>query len=697
MLAAQSEAQLEGRVLDPAGAAVAGAEVRALLEERVIGSATTDGAGRWRIGGLGGGDYLLLCSSGHLASGPLGPVPLAPGETLGGLDLHLEAAATLAGTVRDGATGATIEGARLEAAGLVATSDRAGRFRLAGLPAGPVILRAGAKGYERRTQPLVLEGRAVTGLELHLRRGATVRGTVLDGERKVAGALVRALRYRLESGGDEAVLATSGPDGSFLLDAPAGLVEIEAVAADGRTGRSAPLDLVPGASAEGIEVHLDTAAELAGRVVDAAGNGAPFAEVRAASLAGAILASAAADAAGRFAFATLPAGLLRVVAQHGGATGLSAPVAAGGPEVIVRLGAGSLAGSVVDAAGNGVPGAQLVAWAEGAPRAAAAVVGSDGQGAFRFEGLPDGPLRVEAVHEGRRAEARNLFPGGTPLRLVLGSGHLVGVVHLAGRPATDFTVAASPAEPGRAGGTAQRLVSPDGSFRLPLPPGRYEVRAGVEGGGTARALAEVPGAGDSDELLLEIAEGGVVEGVVREEGSGAPIPGVRLSLERTRTFAFGQAGDVPGAPQAVSGADGAFRLGGLPTGRRVPIFAWKPGYRPTRPAVVEPAEGRAERLEIVLTPGENEGEQAFGGVGITLGAWRGALVAADVVEGGPGWEAGVRRGDRILAVDGAAVDAKQVGAVAERIRGPVGTPVLLDLVRGESYFRAAPLRAELRF
>ena len=101
-------------------------------------------------------------------------------------------------------------------------------------------------------------------------------------------------------------------------------------------------------------------------------------------------------------------------------------------------------------------------------------------------------------------------------------------------------------------------------------------------------------------------------------------------------------------------------------------------------------------MEILLEPG-GEGESAFGGIGLTLGRWQGALVASEVIEGGPAWGAGIRRGDRIVAVEGAAVGPNDLRSVVERVRGPVGTPVVLDLVRDGTWFRAAPLRAELRF
>ena len=690
-------ARLEGRVLDASGAGVAGAEVVALAGD-VVASARSGDAGAWRLDALAGGDYVLFARSGGSASAPLGPIPLAPGETLGALDLQLEQAASLAGTVRDALAGTTIEGARVEIAGAATQTDRAGRFRLEGIPPGAVVLRASAPGYEPRTEPLELPGRAVTGIDVGLRRGAAVAGRVVADGRPVPGASVRAIRYGLGGGSAGAQGAVTAADGTFALTVPAGQVELEAVAPDGSRGRSAPIELGPGARADGVEIRVEPAARLEGVVLDAAGRPAAGAAVLASSLDGVQLAAATAAADGTFALADLPSGMVRVAARRGEASGVSAPIAVDGgdvPHVEIRLGAAALAGRVEDGGGVPVPGARVIAWADGTPRDAAIASRTGADGRFRFEGLPEGPLRVEAMEGERRAEARGALAG-TDVRLVLGGGRLVGRVFVDGRPATDFRVAAAPIEPGRGGAAAQRVLSEDGRFHLQLPPGRYEIRAGADGAGPAAQIAEAPGAGDSAEVVFELSAGGTIEGTVRDAATGAPLDGVRVSVSRSRIYAFGRGSDVPGEPGTLTGADGTFRLAGVPTDRRVPVFAWKPGYRPTRPSVVRAGEGASARVEIVLAPG-GEGESAFGGVGLTLGRTRDAVVVAEVIEGGPGWSAGIRRGDRLVAVEGVAVAPADLAAAIDRVRGPVGTPVVLDLVRDGTWYRAAPLRAEIRF
>ncbi|HEY0838669.1 MAG TPA: PDZ domain-containing protein, partial [Vulgatibacter sp.] len=162
--------------------------------------------------------------------------------------------------------------------------------------------------------------------------------------------------------------------------------------------------------------------------------------------------------------------------------------------------------------------------------------------------------------------------------------------------------------------------------------------------------------------------------------------------------AFAQGQDLPGAPHAITGPDGTFRLAGVEAGRR-PVFAFHPGFRAARPVVVDALAGRATRAEIRLAPGGTAGEEVFGGIGLTLGAdRRRAVIAAEVVVGGPAFAAGVRRGDRIISVDGAPLpEGAGLGYAVARIRGPVGAPVTLDLERGGVRFRATAVRTELRY
>ena len=69
----------------------------------------------------------------------------------------------------------------------------------------------------------------------------------------------------------------------------------------------------------------------------------------------------------------------------------------------------------------------------------------------------------------------------------------------------------------------------------------------------------------------------------------------------------------------------------------------------------------------------------FGGIGVVLGKKDNDFVVVAPMEGTPGDEAGIKAGDKILAVDGISVDGMQLEDVVGKIRGKQGTEVELKL------------------
>lgn len=690
---------LRGGVFLEGGAPATGAFVR-LLWDGGSKEVMAGEEGAFAFSGLPSGEYLVLASLGELASESLGPIPLGEGEELGGLALFLAQGAGLAGTIRDGSTGESLAGARVELSGQALLSDHAGRFRFVGLSPGSSTLIASAAGYETRIQAIQIHPGTASGLELRLDKGAVVEGTVVDADGRAApGATVSASRYRLGGAPAPSARVISDSSGRFRLVAPVGQVEVSAIAPSGAMARSGPLELAPGSTRTDLVLGLEPLSQVFGQVVDGM-DGGPVAgaEVHLSDLEGRILGSTVSGRDGRFSFDTVPGGMVRLVAKRGMARGTAGPIGVGGGEgapVILSLGGGALEGIVEDDRGQPLRGVRVSVWPEGSPKELAVATTTSSGGTFLLEGLPEGPLRIEAEGEGGKAERRGVFTGEEGLRLILGGGRLVGRVLIDDRPGTDFQILVAPLEPGGGGARNERFVSTDGSFSMELPMGRYEIRATAPGAGLGRQVAEVPSRGDSMEALVELSSGGIVEGVVLSEATGEPIPGVRVSIYRGGTWAFGQGSPTAAAFSSITDGAGRFRLTGVPAGR-MPIFAWKPGLKAARPTLVEVETGGTATAEVRVHEGDDEGGQsAFGGIGMTLMPMGGGVGVAWVIEGGPAWEAGVRRGDRIVAIDG--TPTTDVGGAVGKVRGPVGTAVVLSLVRGDVPFRAVALRTEVRF
>lgn len=103
-----------------------------------------------------------------------------------------------------------------------------------------------------------------------------------------------------------------------------------------------------------------------------------------------------------------------------------------------------------------------------------------------------------------------------------------------------------------------------------------------------------------------------------------------------------------------------------------------------------------------LTPEEAQGARArrIGqvGLGLRLAAGRGDdVVLAAITSGGPAAEAGLRLGDRVLAIDGQPISGRDLARAATLLEGPAGTEVLLRLQRpaGGRRFEARLLRSLL--
>lgn len=69
----------------------------------------------------------------------------------------------------------------------------------------------------------------------------------------------------------------------------------------------------------------------------------------------------------------------------------------------------------------------------------------------------------------------------------------------------------------------------------------------------------------------------------------------------------------------------------------------------------------------------------FGGIGVVLGKKDNDFVVVAPMKGTPGDEAGIKAGDKILAVDGVSVDGLQLEDVVGKIRGKQGTEVEIKL------------------
>lgn len=110
-------------------------------------------------------------------------------------------------------------------------------------------------------------------------------------------------------------------------------------------------------------------------------------------------------------------------------------------------------------------------------------------------------------------------------------------------------------------------------------------------------------------------------------------------------------------------------------------------------AVQGMARSLGDPYTIFLPPSENEtfsenisGE--FGGVGMEVGMRDGVITVISPLKDSPAEQAGVQPGDRVLAIDGESTEATSLQRSVQKIRGEVGSKVLLTILRkGENQTR----------
>jgi len=78
---------------------------------------------------------------------------------------------------------------------------------------------------------------------------------------------------------------------------------------------------------------------------------------------------------------------------------------------------------------------------------------------------------------------------------------------------------------------------------------------------------------------------------------------------------------------------------------------------------------------------QEETRGSFGGIGIRIGVEDGQVVIVEPMEGTPASKAGLKQGDRIMKIDGQPTQGLTLQEAVRRMRGPVGSRMVLGIVR----------------
>lgn len=199
----QRAARVSGRVEDPSGEPIVGAEVRLGGVGRAAGTVglrtagddnalqtVSDDQGQFDLPGVIPGTVELEAVMEDFLPSEAQRLEIERGAWTDDVVLVLRRGNVLTGRVTNG-RGQPVAGARLTLGHTLARSDAEGAYRLSGLPLGDLELEARHPEYNRTTRQVTIEPED-NSLDLVFEGGATVLGRVLDGAQKpVVGASVR--------------------------------------------------------------------------------------------------------------------------------------------------------------------------------------------------------------------------------------------------------------------------------------------------------------------------------------------------------------------------------------------------------------------------------------------------------------------------------------------------------------------------
>jgi protocatechuate 3,4-dioxygenase beta subunit len=556
-------ATISGVVRDESGQPVKGALVRVQPESfgpYMPPTERTDASGRFALGGLEAGNYLLVAREGPRPPAVQSVSVEARGEST--VELTLREGGFLTGRLVDGAGRATAGRVRLSSVegtalnmllqNLVeAEAGADGRFVLGPVPPGELVVQASGPGYAPRDVETTLAGRTqATDLgDVVLDAGPSIRGVVQDRQGVgVAGASLQAFTR----GPAPPAEAESDESGAFVLAGlPAtGMVELQ-VYAPGYARMRQSFTV----GSDNVVLTLDAGGTIAGLVVGKGGEPVGGATVRAAAEGGDRSDMGAfgrsGDGDGRFALHDVRPGRYVVDVRAAGyapANQSGVRVTEGGTTDVGTLrlrSGGTLQGTVADSAGEPVSGA-TVRVESGSSFNPGQQTQTDAAGAFQIAGLPAGRVDVVAQHpafaparvsgvtiesEGRPAEAALVLTRG---------GRVEGIVRTrSGQPFTAGRVFVYPRRGPR--GFDPRSAQPireDGTFlveRVPAGPSTLSVQSSATGLGGPMSIAFQP----VIEREIEVVDGetSVVDIQTREilvrgrvTRGGEPVAGLLVSF-----------------------------------------------------------------------------------------------------------------------------------------------------------------------
>jgi protocatechuate 3,4-dioxygenase beta subunit len=509
--------------------------------------------------------------------------------------------------------------------------DAGGSFELPGFTPGPWSIAAKAKGHSASAAvALDAPDELGTFVELVVPRAGRIEGIVVDaGGRGIPGAEVSWVEggsRPFHFGGDD-VVDTDGAGRFVIEEVTPGSLQLQATSDVAAPSAPVAVEIEPGGFLANVELQLRRGGRITGQVVDARGTGVASHEVDLWGSDGGGNRETLTDAEGRFAFENLGAGNYRVssdptpeeVAEVAAGPGQdvdqllerqadvelpeegSADVLLAPPELHPVV----LHGNVT-AARKPLANAHIWSWGE-SERHASTETEDDGSYELMLPAPGHYNLQVRSMESGLQSSVELDVPevARFAFDIAIASGSVSGrVLDPDGEPLSGVAVSAAPTSVPAFGWSpsgGETTSGADGTFRLDVPAGTYDLVAGMDApwqrAGTGFAPGRVRGIAIAAErevrgIELTLRHGGAIEGTVKL-ADGGPL-----------SMAWVQVVGADGEIAGVQGTDatGVFRVEGIEPGdlriqatdQQEHVTGWFP---------VEVRVGETTRIDLELVTG----------------------------------------------------------------------------------------------
>jgi hypothetical protein len=225
-----------------------------------------------------------------------------------------------------------------------------------------------------------------------------------------------------------------------------------------------------------------------------------------------------------------------------------------------------------------------------------------------------------------------------------------------------------------------------------MPAGKYVLVASASGQPPGKSESvDVDIGQTARNVRIVLPRPATLTGTIRDEESRQPISGAVVQLDGMP----GLGGPNANAP-ATTDEQGNYSLAGVPPGP-FSVRVEHSGYKGRIVAGLTTRGLSSIREDISLKPrGDGGSNSELEGIGAMLSPSPRGIVVSGVIESGPAANAGLKRGDRFVRIDGVSALEMTLSDAMQRLRGPERSSVSVTVARdGESNFDVTIVRARI--